>query len=287
MQDNGLLRYYFEHRDALGFLKTTEIDSSQYSGEGDELFCDYLKTPLTPRLYIKTCPKEIADAEILLSQVYHKAGVKTAIYTPGIDKFGKRVVLSNDIEFTDSMPAALFFSNIRNQNPEIHQPDYIPKTLDKAGIIERYFTKKGFKSGIKMATLDVGAGNRDRNITNYFLGRARFGPCDNFWSLDYGNSGLTFKELKENPCMTLDELKFYSRFEGEPGIYRGEMIRNFKENPNVNAVFSPNELAEMVGNINVSETARDIKETIGYEVDPTYVSYLDKSFAILAEDLSE
>ena len=33
--------------------------------------------------------------------------------------------------------------------------------------------------------------------------------------------------------------------------------------------------------------SEDIKETIGYEVDPMYVYYLDKSFDILAEDLTQ
>ena len=287
MQDNGLLKYYFEHRDGRGFLKTGEIDGHQYSGQGDEQFCSYLKLPQTKRLYIKPCTKEIADAEILLSQVYSKVGIKTAIYTPAIDKFKKEVLLSNDIENPNTLPAFSLFSKIRNQNPEISHPDFIPSKLDKSGLIERYFTPKGFKSGILMTALDVGAGNRDRNITNYFFGQNGEGVCDDVWSIDYGNSGLTFDEMRGCPSMTLDELQFYSRFEGEPGLYRGEMIRNLRENPNVNALFGKNELAKTIGSVDVSKTAKDIKETIGYEVDPMYVYYLDKSFDILAEDLTQ
>ena len=138
-----------------------------------------------------------------------------------------------------------------------------------------------------MTALDVGSGNRDRNVTNYFFGQTGEGLCDDIWSIDYGNSGITFGELKKSPYMTLDELQFYSRFEGEPGLYRSEMIEHLRENPNVNAVFEQNELAETVGNINVGAVAKDIKETIGYTADPMYVYYLDKSFDMLAEDLSK
>ena len=62
-----------------------------------------------------------------------------------------------------------------------------------------------------------------------------------------------------------------------------QMIEEFKSNELVNRFYNPSELSEMLGNIDVVETARDIKETINYEIDDGLVT----KFARLIDDTAE
>ena len=65
------------------------------------------------------------------------------------------------------------------------------------------------------------------------------------------------------------------------------MVWQLKNNDVVKQYISSTTLGEMVGNVNVGETARDIKESIGYTVNPQYVDFLTRSFEQTATDLTK
>ena len=62
-------------------------------------------------------------------------------------------------------------------------------------------------------------------------------------------------------------------------------IDYIKQNETIASVINLSETAEKLGNAKIKETAKDIKETIGYSIDKNYVSSLERSFNEVAEEL--
>ena len=80
------------------------------------------------------------------------------------------------------------------------------------------------------------------------------------------------KQAASSVGKKVDELKEYNEI---------------KENETVQDYMPASEMAEIVGNIEVVQTAKEIKSGTGYTVDPDYVDVLATSFDKLANDLSQ
>ena len=138
-----------------------------------------------------------------------------------------------------------------------------------------------------MHILDVGCGNLDRHSRNFSVntitedGKQIISDIGVF---DFGNAKFFLSDFEANSF-----LSDYSLFRNGLGrgteIPRLELINYFKENEVVQSYYTNNEIAEMVGNINVHEKVVDIKESIGYSVDNNYAYALSKSFDNMANEL--
>ncbi len=279
MKDNGLLEYYFYHRNPEGFLKIEEA-SCLNLGQHSLKYADVAhRNPpeYSIRFYIKPCDKVCMDAEVLLSQVYARAGINTAIYTPAVDRNRHTAVLSNNIENSGMfIKPAVVYSNIRHLYPDTKDAAKIPIQYDSNLALRRYIMPTPLRDYIKMTALDVGAENDDRNICNYIF-RTNGTFADELWSFDYGRSGYSFSRGFTYSFPTI--------FEKASFLPKKEVISELKTNPNVQEIFPRTEMAEMLGSAQIANTARDIKDTIGYEVSPKYVDHLERSFDNLAEEL--
>ncbi|MBR4003637.1 MAG: hypothetical protein IKI95_06255, partial [Clostridia bacterium] len=63
------------------------------------------------------------------------------------------------------------------------------------------------------------------------------------------------------------------------------MLNQLKTNPVVLSYETPSALAEKIGSVDVVATAQDVKQSIGYEINPGYVDFVASSFEKFANDL--
>ena len=110
MYSNGLLEYYKKGYFKEGFLdvsrlKIVEGRSSMFDT------CVSCKSPVGVfyKKYHNYFSKEMADAEILLSQIYNSLGLTSAVYLPVEDR-GRRFLLSNSVDGQNIYQASTYNS---------------------------------------------------------------------------------------------------------------------------------------------------------------------------------
>ena len=289
MEDNGLLKYYkSKYHSEDGYLNSKDIKFKHVQNLLDtDNICkvDVDKKPY----YIKE-PHFICetDAEVLLGQVYAKAGLKSAIYLP-INMHGKygifKGVVSNDVlkngktasEFCDSMTILSSFPT---------------KTQKDTELIEEYFERKVLKQIVALHALDVASFNIDRSLHNFGF-EVKDDVATGVSTFDNGICFETIKGYKiakdnfSGQASYLGKFDFYNYLGNLGNKTRKDMIETIKTNETVNSLVTPGEISEMIGGINIPKIADDIKDTIGFEVDKYCVEVLDASFTNMAEELSK
>ena len=185
-------------------------------------------------------------------------------------------VISNEIKSTDSK-SKLFFAELADKAYESYKEPYDVgcKYTEKELALQSYFKEKALKDYVTMHILDVACGNTDRHDLNFFVDVVKddnnLPVIQGIRLFDYGHGGMAYSNLFVNGLGN-GRLK-----------NKAEMIEEFKTNEYVNMFYTPTEMSEMLGNIDVVETARDVKETINYEIDDGLVT----KFARLIDDTAE
>lgn len=295
MYDNGLMYHYrqdFLQRSVvkggmldLRKLPFREIGYSQRWGKGLEEYLEFLYTP-KGRFYIKEDQKDGIDAEVLLSQIYKQAGLNTAIYTPAIDRKGKSVILSNDIQSGTGLFAYDFLKRVRSKHKSNPIADGFPEKISSSYVLGKYHTKEGARAYLKMNLFDVASVNYDRHLSNYIYEVDRLGRAVDVSVYDYGESGHTFTSVRgQDPIYYEQDITYPNLFNNGAELTREEMVYQFKNNEAVLQYTTPTEMAEEVGKIDVVKTAKNIKAEIGYKVSQGYTDYIASSFDRMAEDL--
>ena len=284
MIDNGIMQYYREHRTKLGYLKTRELPFPQYYGEDEEQYLEFMQTP-TQLFFKKEVDKDTSDAEILLSQIYKKAGFDTALYFPALDRRNKHIVLSNDVRSPNSIAAFEFHKKIGKQHPEHKFYECVPENGEYPFLLPQYLTANAIKNTFRMNAYDVGSFNTDRHFANYIYDYPNMlGKFGDIRLYDYGQSGYIFSGSVSG-MLSQRDVEFPNLFgDGEEKTY-DQMIWQLKNNQTVRQYVSSHELAEELGNVDVWGTAQEIKEAIGYKVHPQYVDFLSTTFEQTANDL--
>ena len=296
MIDNGLLKYYPEYFDEFGRLQfdTLKIKSKEsfngrhsvikvqlknklFSKENSNIF--YFHKSLGRNLgNSRGVQVDIADNEVLLSQIYTMLGLKSAIYIPTIDKDNVLGVVSNNM-VTPNSQTMLGFSlstNLLESYENYKFPyDCFKNYSEKELFLHKYFEEKALKDYVKMHVIDVACNNTDRNVGNFYVDvifdENNMPKIHDIRLFDYEMSGL-------------QSAGFFKNGLGNGNLKTKEqMIEEFKTNEYVNSFYTPAQLAEMLGNIDVIETARDIKQTINYEIDDGLAS----NYARLIDDTAE
>lgn len=280
MKDNGLLKYYRQkHHEACGRLSLSnypfriQLEYAECYGtvrvmyDGDKKY------------YFKLVSKEETDAEVLLSQIYAKAGFKTAIYTP-LDATG---VICQNIESEKCRSARSFLERKFQEDnaPQVPKLETarisgssVPRFYTYFENYSKFFTKKGAEEYLKMRLFDVATENTDRHLGNFYIEENASGKAGGIELIDYGASG----DRNRGP-------KFYSLLSGKTREFGEEVIQEFKTNEEVNNFVCPHKVAEEIGNIDPVQIASDIQKTIDYKVDSDFVNRISCKMEQAAEAL--
>ena len=285
MHDNGLLQYYREHKNSKGYLKVKELGFEQQFGEGDEHYMEFLKTPKA-RFHLKQSLKNMSDAEILLSQIYKKAGFDTTLYTPIVDNFGDKCVASNDVKGVNVGYPYQLLEKIRNTHNYEDFAECIPFKKDGLFLLPQYYTKDAIREYLKLNLFDMASKNTDRHFGNFFQVTGKDGKVTGFKLFDFAQSGENYYaealcriDRREDPSFN-----YYNLFTDGENKTRVEMLEQFKSNETIAPIINTKEVAEEIGSVDPNAVAKDIKQTIGYTVDQGYVDYIARSFDNMAED---
>lgn len=318
MYDNGLLKYYRERSCKGGFLRESDIPIKAISDTKARI---RLGTLNSKRFYIKTTKRKditssyTTDSEVLLSQIYSKAGLLSAIYLPIETEMGKGVI-SNDVsrgqgrrfisaeDYLDFYAEPLSYDNSKYLNP-----------YNKSAEITKYFTLKALREQTKMRILDTASFNIDRHSYNFFYGLSQVPvgsdgqivqgavaqgaeqassnvkmreKADGIASIDYEYAGLNaYLKILNNPKLYELDLD-YNSYINDFSVFklpRDEMLKEFRENEPLGELVDKQALAEEIGTLDPVAVAQDVTAVTGYEFDPKYTELLAKSYDEVAEAL--
>ena len=285
MHDNGLLKYYRTKCYKDGFIDARDIKLQEDLTASMTATAIRCKSPVG-YFYKKMngfFSKEVADAEILLSQLYQTAGLDSAIYLPGRDGW-KTFLLSNDVCGKDVIEARSFHDRIADKEG-ISTPvmaTLTSKPYQTGSDIVKYFTKKALAKRIITRAYDSAGHNPDRQDCNYVYKLNDLGQAEDLALFDYERGGI-----EASQCMTFGRdvlLGYgYANDQGDKNISRIGMIDRLKHDEFVASVVDLSQVGEQMGNIDVKGTALDIARTTGYVVEPRYVDFISKSFNQTAE----
>lgn len=310
MYDNGLLKYYREKAYRDGILRCEDLPMEQvknfarvgvYYIDGAKF---YTKIPR----YTKNFTKTMQDAEVLISQIYNRAGIQSAIYLPATGELGD-IVISNDVEKSDNtiVLAEKFWEHIKDET-FLYMLDFLYPGKSEYEDISSYFTNRALQQQTKLRIFDIASYNTDRHEENFYYkmsapfqqqvdgkpvepsGTSSSVMADDVVAIDNEQSGITssriLTRLEKHPDDAPMETFYLTDFNGSR-LNRGEALLALKENEPLGELLNKSELAEEIGSISPSSVAQDIKDTIGYEVDPKYVDFLEKSYNEVAEALMQ
>lgn len=281
MFDNGLLKYYKQKVCKDGFLDVSEINLSSVKelnwrtarlGLPEGIF--YNKFMDSGDLY----GKKGIDSEVLLSQIYNKLGIKSAIYLP-VTINGEQAVLSNDI--VGSHPSQImlpkdFIERYSSKNTQVPPIDlFSEKTLEEGSL--SFFSKKAIEQQVKMRMLDTASYVRDRHPENFYYITNKDNAILDIACIDFEDSAYSIDKSEEGEYLFNDLI--------EDSQTREELLAFYRTSPEVAQYVDKSKLAEDIGSINPQSVAEDIKQTIGYQVDPNYTDFLARSYDELAETL--
>lgn len=295
MIDNGLLKYYSKYSDEFGRLRYDNIKKAGIKNISHRR--PIIKSRIREGLFRKgdvfyyqkqlggfyskdrNEAEDFVDAEVLLSQIYAKAGFNTAIYLPTIDKDNLLGVVSNDISTKQSETMHDFY-NLIMCNPYEYGKGVSEKDLK----LQQYFEEKAFRDYVRMHVFDVACGNTDRHGNNLFVDVKKTESgllvAEEVSLFDYGHSICYLNNLYN---LQVGSYCFCNGLGNGNIKTKQEMIEEFKNNEYVNMFYTPVQLSEMLGNIDVVGTAKDIKQTTNYEIDDDLVT----KFARLIDDTAE
>lgn len=284
MVDNALIKYYRGLKRGKNLLNTNahpefKFEKKEVSlAESRDTHKLILTTP-EGVYYVKKANKQEQDAEIFISQIYERLGLKSAIYLPaGVDKKYEYVV-SNDVKSPNTIIARAHNVNMlkaANTYFPTDSPLYLPGDYDRISIdYSRFITRDGMRDLQLKRVVDCLCGDIDGHDLNFFYELNEDGLITRTISIDHSLSGIFYNDL----------FNVYQNEFSKNALSRTGMIRNIKENESLHSFITPNEIINYISNVDIPAIARDIKEDCGFKIDPKYVSAIDSSFNDMAEEL--
>ena len=312
MFDNGLLQYYESlgsqkgilNASGLKFTPNLEIKKGKVRRGTINGKSYYLKSALRAN----KVDMAYYDAEILLSQIYNRAGIDSAVYLPVMFSDGHYLV-SNDVESERSILASKYFYSCSKGSKILSIP-FLADKKDLSVNPSKFYTKKAMQQQTKMRILDTATCNYDRHRDNFFYkvrqpivdakkddGEVTEGSsivdffrgiipnkATDVVAIDFGVSGniAPLLHFGEEYISIYDH---YSNDFSRKLMYRDELINEIAENENLSQLIDKKDFAETIGSINPYSVAQDIQDTTGYAVNQDYTSFLSKALDDMAETL--
>ena len=324
MYGNALLQYYKQGFCKNGFLDADKIDAMRnmdlsvfsvrpYDIDGKRYYF---------KMHSRDCSiqKSRADAEILLSQIYNKAGISSAIYLPA-DNNGKQFLLSDDVQ-KPNVQLAMDYINRQYQATGQYKTPFLSNGSNNASL---YFTENAMKQQTLLRILDTASFNIDRhtgnifyvleqddntpacsqnntlgsqivNVYRSFAGRKdnlsqqdepkSLNKADDVIAIDFESSGTLIEKVTLEP--SLDYSETFDNYINDfklGSMKREEMLEEFRINEKLAELIDKPAVAEVIGSLNPSAVAQDIKEVTGYEIDRKMVDVLSYTYDEMAETL--
>lgn len=312
MYDNGLLEHYRSLKSQDGYLDVSTLGVTEnpleYTDNVVHKLIDgksYYTKFVVPS---QTTAKYLCDAEILLSQIYNKAGISSAVYLPVYNEHSK-FLISNDVEKPDVVLARNHLFEKLLGEGRICLPFLAKKETMRVNPASIY-TTYAMQQQTKMRVLDTASYNFDRHYGNFFfklhhapddlpvvtlqdVKNSRTGIIDTITgilqnkvqdvvAIDFDVSGLLLDPLGKNLIQIFDSYyDDFSMFE-EP---RDRVIEQIQTSEEFAQLMDKQALAEEIGSLSPACVAREIKETIGYQIEPKMVDTLSRSYDEMAETL--
>ncbi len=316
MYDNGLIKFYNSKNVQNGYLDATSLDLHQ---------CVSTDTRKIERVRIDGSPyilkavdrladysKASSDAEILLSQIYCKAGIESALYFPAYNSYGN-FLITDDVSTDKNMLAGSYLYPYLTEAEIYGLPFLLPPKSLKLNP-SRVLTKNAMEEQTRMRVLDTASYNYDRHYQNFFynLQHSMYVPstsnsleedktsaqvmtffrnllpnkANGVVAIDFESSGEVLAKMAEGDEYA-DYLNIYENDFDFYAVSRDEMLNQIRTNESLAEMIDKSELAETMGNLNPKGVAEDIKQTIGYQVDPKVVDELSRSYDEMAELLTQ
>ena len=289
LHDNGLLKYYKDYADEKGRLKTYQaFGDGEYSTSSLNIKLFYISNGEVAKKYFEKFliynTSYGVYSELVQSQVFKDNGLNTAIYTPSITKSGTKCVISdnistpNNVKMVEFVDKAILKGNIQC-SPYSNSTETTPEKIQ----YEKIFTKSAMKKFILGHALDVAGGNNDRHPQNFEVqvGKTEEGLdiIEDIFYYDYGETTFAYPPKKEN--------SFYFKNGLGYGMNKNKnsMIAMFRNCPHILEYYQPNELAEILGNVDIREIARDFKEEINFSIGEEYLDSAERSYFNVAQGL--
>ena len=279
MHDNGLLKYYRHKAYRDGFLSAKDFrlkeEDSIQNWHATTVKCKSPVGEFYKKFKHYFC-KEMADAEILLSQLAKTFGLDTALYFP-VEENGHQFVVCDNVFKPDTIVAREFHDKIAEQQGDgvTGITSFMQQPFSDKNPIVQHFYKEALAQRVKTRVLDSAAYNPDRQDCNY-LYSLHNKKASGVVLFDYERSGLEASRIMHYGS----ELTFggYANDFGERNLTRLGAIEVLKRDDFVHSVADLKLIGEQLGNIDVKDTALDISRTTGYCVEPKYVDMVSRSF---------
>lgn len=325
MYDNGLLKYYREKAYKDGFLDSKDLPMQQLKTFGRMGIYEISGSRYYTKRVRDVNPKRGIDPEILLGQVYSRLGLTSAIYLP-ISYSGVNEIISDDIVKDSSIKQAGDFLDSAVSDEERYQLHFLhPKssidiskyfTLNalikqtKLRVVDiasynsdrhdQNYYYKVLSHWNQTPQSSIHSQSVPKKISKNYTGDELAGlqpiysiqqKADDVISIDYDISGFnSFRRMN----LTSEELEvknregcFFDTDFSEATLTRQEVLREIRENELFANLMDKQELAEEIGSVSPIAVARDIKDTIDYEIEPKFAEFLEKSFEEVAETLAQ
>lgn len=279
MHDNGLLKYYRHKAYRDGFLSAKDFklkeENSIQNWHATTVKCKSPVGEFYKKFKHYFC-KEMADAEILLSQLSKTFGLDSALYFP-VEENGNQFVVCDNVFKPNTMVARDFHNKIvAQQGAEgLGIGAFMQQPFSDKNPIVQHFYKQALTQRVKTRVFDAASYNPDRQDCNY-LYTLNNGKASGVVLFDYERSGLETSKILHYGRET--SLACYANDFGQKNMSRLGSIEALKEDAFVHSVADLKLIGEQLGSIDVKDTALDISRSTGYCIDPKYSDMVSRSF---------
>mgnify|MGYP003291429879 CR=1 FL=1 len=227
----------------------------------------------------------MVSAELLLSRLLPKLGIKSVEYLPFVNNKGIISVITKDISGRNISDGIEFFNEVMaksagngncflNSEVLVFADEQNRGELNTINNFHKYANSDTFKQLHLLRAFDLATLNNDRNPGNLFIERDEKDIGVGIIGLDYEMSGA--------PSYYTNN--YYSTFSSKrlPGM---DVIDAYKENEDYQKYITRFEIAETIASAPFDETAREVKDEMGFVIEPNFLDRMKSNTDIVAEEL--
>ena len=231
--------------------------------------------------------KEVIDSEILLSQVYNEMGFDAPIYFP-VKKNRHLTIMCDDIISSKTEIAEKYHkdnaSDVKFDNKTLKH--LFRNGELKRGFVPRIISKECLKRRLELELLDAAMCVSTRDFNQIAYKKNKLGKVYDIVPLSNGISGYNFLKAKKGKLI---EPVYLSEFSDKFQTVEG-LAKSYAQNEQAKGCFTEKDMTDFLNklqNLDIEKIARDIKDSIHYEVDSDYVKFVEKNKELVFNTLHD